>query len=75
MTNIQKALYTEDGAEAIVEIVQDLSDKEYERYKLKIVDVLKTAWHGMSFEVGEEFEVCHNKKYGRQAGCWSLEPM
>lgn len=70
---MQRAIYREDGAIVIVEILEGLSDAEFEQYRLKVIETQEKTFYGTSLNVGEIFDVSHNKKYPRQAGCWHLE--
>lgn len=69
----QLARYEEDGYEAIVEILEDNSDEEFERYKLKALKVIRPAFHGGIIEKGKEFEVDRDKKYAKCYSIWSLK--
>lgn len=71
--NMQRAIYREDGAIVVVEVLEDLSDVEFEQYRLKVIETQEKTFYGTSLSVGEIFNVLHNKKYPRQAGCWYLE--
>jgi hypothetical protein len=65
------AIYTEDDATAKVEIVEDRSDNEWERYLLKIIEPIQQSRIFHDWKIGETFEVCNKKNSGFR--CWYLE--
>lgn len=63
-------IYREDDWKAEVEILEDSSDKEWARYKLKVVKILReSVLNGI--QEGEEFDVSH-KKGAVFCGMWTL---
>lgn len=66
-------LYHEDGEVDLVEVVEDLSDEEWERFRLKCVRVVQKSRIVKEAEAGEEFEVCRRKNAGGWGGDWCLE--
>lgn len=65
-------LYEEDGAVAVVEILEDGSNDDWERYKLKVVKEIQKAWHGGRLEIGYTFDVDKKKNCAMVWGIWSL---
>lgn len=65
------AEYHEDGMVCDVTILEDTSDNEWERYKLKVNKVLQSSSIVKDPEVGEEFSV--EKARGIScSGLWHL---
>lgn len=68
------ALYREDGAVFKVEILEDTSDAEWRRYKLKILTVLEQSpLYATPFTEGEVFDVSALRAAGAYGGMWHLE--
>jgi len=64
--------FREDGWRAEVEVLEDTSDAEWERYKLK---VLRTLRHSRIFKTppeGHVFDVCSRRDAGCYNGAWHL---
>ena len=67
------AIYREDGAILDVTVLEDTSDNEWKRYKLKINSVLKSSPIVNDPKIGEVFDCCQRKDSGFAFGMWDLE--
>ncbi len=65
-------IYQEDDWIAEVEILEDLSDDEYERYNLKVIRTIQESRIYKPTQDGEAFIIELNKKYSSYMGGWSL---
>jgi len=65
--------YREDDWKAEVEVLEDNSDSQWERYKLKVIRTLRESRIYKPTPDGTIFDVERNKKYnGAYSGMWSL---
>lgn len=67
----KKMIYREDDWKAEVEVLEDTSDDEWERYKLKVVKTLRESRMYKSTPDGEIFSVEQKKGIGF-SGMWHL---
>jgi hypothetical protein len=65
--------YYEDGAALDVTILEDMSNDEFERYRLKVNAVLRSSRIVKDPEIGSEFTCDRLKNCGYAAGMWDLE--
>lgn len=65
-------IYEEDGWEAEVDIVEDKSNEEEERYVLRVIRTLADTGICEPLEDGGEFEVFILRGYEAYS-CWSLK--
>lgn len=65
-------LYHEDGMVMEVEIVEDKSDKEWERYTLKVIRIVQESAVYNSPEIGEIF-TCQKQREATCCGLWHLD--
>ena len=67
------AKYTEDGLIADVEILEDNSDSEWERYTLKIKKIIRSSWFCKDPEIEYVFSPCRRiRAKGYYNGMWNL---
>jgi hypothetical protein len=66
------AEYHEDGMILDVEVVSDNSDKEWERYELRVTKILQKSAVYKSPEIGEMFSVDKIRKDVGCSGMWHL---
>ena len=71
MTEKRLGVYSEDGMESVVEILKDSSDKEWERFSLKIVKVLSQSPTMRDVTEDEEFDVAAKRNFRMYCG-WDL---
>jgi hypothetical protein len=72
LTRINKIkVYREDDWVAFVEVLEDTSDKEWERYKLKVIKTIKETNIYKPILEGTEFCVEAKKGYF-YGGMWTL---
>ena len=64
-------IYKEDDWIAEVKIVEDLSDSEYLRYKLEVVENIRQTKIHKPVKVGQQFECCHLRTW--KGTGWSME--
>jgi hypothetical protein len=64
--------FREDGWVAEVEVLEDTSDTEWERYKLKVIRTLRDSAIVKTPPDGEIFDVCSRKNCGCCSGLWHL---
>lgn len=69
----KRGVYREDDWKAIVEVLEDTSDNEWKRYKLKVVRTLVESRIYNPTPDGEEFDVCHLRSGGSFSGMWHLD--
>lgn len=63
-----RKIYQEDDWIAEVEILEDLSDDEYERYNLKVIRTIRESRIYKPTQDGETFTCECNKKYPGMGG-------
>lgn len=68
---MKTAIYFEDGWKARVEILQDNSDSEWEKYQLKVIETLEDSAIFDTPPDGDVFEVSNKRNCGFY--CWDLE--
>jgi hypothetical protein len=66
------AEYHEDGMVLEVEVVSDNSDKEWERYQLRVIKILQNSAVYKSPEIGEVFSVDKRRNISGCCGMWHL---
>jgi len=69
-----RAIYSEDGWKAEVEILEDNSDNEWSRYTLKVIRTLFESRFWKSPPDGQVFSVDQRKNAGAWGGMWHLYP-
>ena len=70
----ERYYYREDGGKALVEIVRDDSDDEWERYELRILSIERHPSFGPAdWAAGDEFS-CSLKRGVAFGGMWTLTP-
>ena len=77
MTNCvpgEKLFYHKGGEITFVLIIENISDNEFERYRLKILDVISDSpeLKERSRNIGEEFICVRSKNPVSLEGLWSL---
>lgn len=65
-------LYSEGSQQAVVKIAEDLSDSEWERYRLKMVTPMSPGWEGIGVKAGDTFTVDYRRDYPNIL--WRLQP-
>lgn len=65
-------LYHEDGMVLDVEILEDKSDKEWERYTLKVIKNVQSNGVYKPAEIGEVF-TCEKQRGAACCGLWHLD--
>jgi len=71
MTAKRLGVYSEDGMASVVEVLKDNSDKEWERFSLKIVKVLSQSPTMKDVTEDEEFDVAAKRNFRMYCG-WDL---
>lgn len=64
-------IYYESGWKAEVEVLEDLSDSEWEKYRLRVIRTLRKGLFGSAPD-GHEFEASARRQY-RHMVDWQLE--
>jgi aconitase B len=70
---IRTAIFEEDRWIAEVEILENTSDAEYSRYKLKVIKTIQRPVIFSEPPDGTEFSVIQQKNAGAWKGMWSLK--
>ena len=65
------AIFNEDGLICEVEVLEDKSDKDWKRYKLRVINVIRESPLCLPPKPGEEFSVEQVTK-GAWVGMWFL---
>jgi hypothetical protein len=63
--------FHEDGMVCEVEVLEDTSDVDWDRYKLRVKRILAQSSIFKSPEIGEEFSV-EQSRHGAWGGMWHL---
>ena len=67
-----KAVYTEEDYKVLVEVLEDSSDEEWERFELKAIKTLRHSKIFKPIEDGEVWSVSSNRDYPCYK-LWDLE--
>jgi len=68
----QEAFYHESGEVYRVQVLEATGNREWERYKLKILKIVKESPMFVSSKVGEEFDCEKLRDSGGMSGLWHL---
>ena len=69
---MKTAMFNEEGWLAKVEILEDNSNEEWEKYKLKVIETIENFGYFKTPENGYEFSVNCKNGYKAYVG-WNLE--
>lgn len=69
----KRGIYREDDWKAIVQVLEDNSDEEWKRFKLRVIRTLAESRIYNPTADGEEFEVSHLRNGGSFSGMWRLD--
>lgn len=68
-----EAVYCEDDFSYRVEVVREEFDRNMQKYRLKVLKVLRESKLVKMHEIGEEFDCSRNVRYSEYPGQWTLE--
>ena len=66
------AYFYNDGEIDKVKVLEDNSNKEWTKYKLKVLEVVRESPIAKSATVGDEFECTKNKEFSNCGNLWRL---
>lgn len=67
-----RIIYTEDDTEYLVEVLEDSSDNEMIKLKLKVLNVIRPSRMYKNPEPGHIFECSSVRKYFGSYLCWNI---